>query len=303
MDESRPARRNYSSLFVRIGGGWIVAGAILKLLFGTPADLPAPVRNGSPIAAELAVGLLSLLHPRVAWPILSLVLLFFVAILVQLVLEGAKSCGCFGKAIPFPPGLMLAVDAACLLKILVSRPWSTIPASGLRPARVAPALVLSIVAPWFVLGPPRLASTPPPATRGDGGWKLPERIPRWVTFEPDRWIGQPIRETELGRWMDTDLYPPDAQWILYRINCPHCREHLRNLASGFDNRTLYVLIRLPEEGDEKEKVVDVKPPGIEVELPRGPKYAIETPWELRLEGGKVIEAVQHRPHGWGGARR
>src|SRR5262249_10227210 len=122
MDEARPSRRNLSSVFVRIGGAWIVAGALLKLLFGTPADLPAPVRNGSPfrpdltfwlaIAAELAVGLLSLLHPRAAWPILSFVLLFFVAILVKLVLAGAKSCGCFGKAIPFPPGLMLAIDAA-----------------------------------------------------------------------------------------------------------------------------------------------------------------------------------------------
>ncbi|HET6203514.1 MAG TPA: hypothetical protein VFI25_12010 [Planctomycetota bacterium] len=301
-----PIRRRLAPISIRVGGAWILAGALLKLFKGTPADLPAPVRDFLPnmdltfwgaIAAETFAGVLALLHPRAAWPLLSLVLLLFIGILGKLIAAGAASCGCFGPTIKFPPELMLAIDGVCLAEILWARPWSSIPRRGGGAAAALASLAIGLAAPWIVIGPPPLARPGRIAALADPG-AASRPAPRWVTFEPKQWIGKPIRETALADWMRTDDYPGDAVWILYRINCPHCAEHLRRIKMEQDRTqdfgTMVVLVRLPEDGDEKEKVVDMLPETpFQATLPAVTRYVIQTPWELRLEGGIVRDATQH----------
>jgi hypothetical protein len=297
-------RTRLALISIRIGGAWILLGGLLKLFLGTPADLPGPVRDflsnidltfWGAICAETFVGILALLHPRAAWPLLSLVLLLFVGILGKLIAAGAHSCGCFGPTITFPPALMLAIDGVCFVEILATRPWSSIPARGGWPARALASLAVAIAAPWIVLGPPPFSKPERPAASVGGA---PSAPPRWVTFEPKQWVGKPVGETTLHDWLPTDKLPQDATWILYRINCPNCAEHLRLIKMEQDRTqdfsTMYVLVRIPEEGDEKERVVDMIPENrIDAELPAVTRYVIQTPWELKLEGGIVTHATQH----------
>jgi hypothetical protein len=135
---------------------------------------------------------------------------------------------------------------------------------------------------------------PQAVVRDDSGaWKLPAQMPEYLDFHPRKqgWLGKRIRDTELGIWMDTELYPQDAVWILYRVTCEHCAKELADLAANYDGSTLYVLVRMPEKDEEKFRQVTVFPPiageAILPELPRG--YTGETPWTLKLEGGVVVD--------------
>lgn len=118
-----------------------------------------------------------------------------------------------------------------------------------------------------------------------------------ATFDPSKWIGRSIHETELARWTDTRKLPTDALWVLYRVDCDHCREHLRELARGFaDNPRVLVLLALRERGDEERRVVEDLPPGEHVDLPDHVRWHVTAPWELELDAeGVVRSAVAPEP--------
>lgn len=128
----------------------------------------------------------------------------------------------------------------------------------------------------------------------------PERgVPSFehVTLDPSTWIGRSIHDTELARWTETRKLPTDALWVLYRIDCDHCREHLRELARGFaDSPRVLVLIALRERGDEERRVVSELPPGEHVDLPDHVLWHATAPWELELDAaGVVLSAVAPKP--------
>ena len=121
-------------VITRIAGLWILAGALFKLFLGTPTDLPRVIQDLPPalpltfrvvIAAELTVGLLSVLKPRWSWLLLIALLVLYDLVLVTQIREQAESCGCFGASIKIQPKLMLVIDSAILLLLLVSRPWQS----------------------------------------------------------------------------------------------------------------------------------------------------------------------------------
>lgn len=161
---------------------WLAAGALFKLLAGSPADLPPTVREMSPlgldatfktaISVELAVASLALFAARLAWPLLVGVLLVFLGVLAPLVAAGAESCGCFGSSVPIPPAAMMGIDGALLLLLLATRPWSSL--AGRRVHLVPGVLlaVLGILAPWLYIESDQ-GSAPAPqavsAMRGAGG--------------------------------------------------------------------------------------------------------------------------------------
>ena len=255
MAEVSPLRRKLASLSVRLVAMWVIAVALLKMFQGNPGDLPPVVRDFMPdlmdidlkfklaIAIELGISVFALLKPRLGWlgqvPMLSL----FVFILVLLIQAGAESCGCAGGALKMKPETMLAIDGFGLIAILATRPWSSI---SRRSMGLPIVLVLSLLAaatPWMFIR----TAVEVPARTEDGAWQLPDPLPSYANLDPEEqgWLGKHIRDTELGIWMDTDLYDANTTWILYRVTCEHCAAELTELYNNWDNQTIYVLVRLP----------------------------------------------------------
>lgn len=281
----------FAPWIVRLAALWLLGVSVIKLFKGTPASLPPFFAEGwfgpdlnfrLSIAVELTLGFGALLAPRlVALPLAALYTLF-VGVLVVLLGQGAESCGCFGGALKFPPALMLAIDGPLLLGLLASRAWKG--AFERRPPWVflALATLAGISAPFLLI--PAAAQAPSPDQPAT------ER-PRYVVLEPESWVGRPIADTILARWLDVTALPGDARWILYRVDCDHCREALRTLERRFaDDPQVYVLVALREPGDEERRVVDLLPPGELVDLPGDVIWHITPPWEVVLEGGVVVSA-------------
>lgn len=284
-------------LVVRAAALWILAGALFKLFVGSPNDLPPVVREVAPellglsattvfrlaIAVELSIAVPAVLRPRLVWPLVVTLFAVFCGILVPLALSGAASCGCFGSKVTIPPWAMLAIDGALLVAILLARPWRGAPARRSLLVPIGVALVAAWILP-FTLVPSGAVTDPsasePGATR-----------PRFVEWQPGDWVGQPLRESALAAFLDVDLYPQEATWVLYSATCPHCAAYLRRIASEFElDPKLYVLVQLP--GDEGAQVeVDLMPPGEEVALPDDISYVVTPPWALTVAGGIVTEAV------------
>jgi hypothetical protein len=276
---------------VRLAAAWLLGVSLIKLFKGTPASLPPFFAEGwfgpdlnfrLSIAVELVLGLGALAAPRVfALPLAALYTLFAVVLLVLLG-QGAESCGCFGGALKFPPALMLAIDGPLLLALCFSRAWQG--AFERRPPLLVLALtsLAGLSAPFLLIpGAPDTGST------GD----TPPARPRYIVLEPTSWIGRPLTDSILARWLDVGALPDDAHFILYRVDCDHCREVLRELERSFpDDPKVYVLVALREAGDEERRVVDLVPPGELVDLPGDVIWHITPPWEVVVEAGVVTSA-------------
>ena len=125
---------------------WLFTGALVKLLDGTPALLPKPVRGAytwmaklvgmgaeadltrffdialrGTISMEFTLAAAMILLPRFSRAIAALVLTLFVAILVSVVISGDASCGCFGSKGP-PPIVVLIIDGSLLACVLFFKP-------------------------------------------------------------------------------------------------------------------------------------------------------------------------------------
>lgn len=300
---------------VRISALWVLLGAFFKLFLGTPNDLPPVVRSfflgpdltfRLAIAVELSVALTALIRPKLGFAPLAAMFAVFVAILAQLVMAGEASCGCFGSKVTIPPAVMMAIDGACLVAMLATRPWSL----ARRPLPVVAWGVLvaaSWVAPWVVIdsSAPVPSPKPPQGSTGEGdgsgqpapepaAWSPPDPLPRYTELNIDRWAGKSIYDTELATWLDLDMQIPDGEWILYSATCDHCGEYLRQLANDFaSDPKMYTLIRVDSEENTALHQVDMKPPGEETQLVPGVEYVIlpdPVPWRLKLEGGTVLES-------------
>ena len=157
--------QKHAATFLRLAALWLLAGALFKLLMGSPKDLPPSVLSFArgielnadltlrlAVAIELVIGVLALLRPKLAWLPITLQFIVFEAILLQMVLGGDASCGCFGSQITVPPQVMLGIDSVVLLCLLLSKPWHQAPAPspGLPTVLV---LLLCGAAPWLVIPP------------------------------------------------------------------------------------------------------------------------------------------------------
>ncbi len=330
---SRNATRVAASV-VRLAAAYILAGAMAKLLRGTPADLPAFLRENAHgrigllfeliIAVEIFTSVAALLAPRLAWPVVSGLLLVFLVILGAQVSEGAASCGCFGSTITIPPWVMMAVDGSLVLAIFAVRPWRNLVRQGWRAWSVAVGCLAAVASSAYlgfftevppedleandpfagrnaapipaVVGAPNLGVPGPtaairveePVRRR--AWRLPEHLPRYVILEPDKWIGRRLSATNLATWADVSKFPTDASVVFYYDTCKHCAEHLRELADAEPPEPC-VLIQLPNKPASRHPVVvDRVPEGLHVQLPSGTRWMIQTPWEVTVRDGRVVAA-------------
>jgi len=300
---SRPRPRSGSSggalpqWTVRLAGAWILAGALFKLLLGTPADLPQSVRElpielgltyKLAITAELVLAALAFLRPRWGWLPLCAALLVFDAVLLGQIAAGEASCGCFGSSIAISPRLMLAIDTVFLAAILGARPWRP----RARPARKAAgvvvlsaAIALAVALPWLLdrqVGPGSVEVDGQPV-RG-----------AWLELDVESWVGRDVWDTPLAEHVDVMTLPLDGLWIFWRQTCDHCAEHLAELARTETGERFVTLVQLRERHDtEANRVVHEMPAGPFVQhaaLPDSVTYVITTPAEMVLEGGRIVEA-------------
>ncbi len=165
MSEPKRPSPALAATVVRVACLWLLAGALFKLLAGSPNDLPPTVREifallGAAVtfklavSVELVIGLLALAVPRLGWPLLLVQFLVFLAVLLPLILAGESSCGCFGSSVTIPPAVMFAVDGGLILAILLTRPWRALrrpETEGTRALAVPLVLLLAAAAaaPWY----------------------------------------------------------------------------------------------------------------------------------------------------------
>jgi hypothetical protein len=286
-----PRNNVRAEVAVRLAGLWVLAGGLFKLFLGTPADLPAivkdlplgfdlPLRLKLVVAAELSVAVLAVLRPRLAWLLLTVLLLVFGGVLTSQVVGGASSCGCFGTKVQIPPAVALAVDGGLLLLLLSSRPW-TGRVSAAPPWIVGLALAAAIALP-FVLD--REASEP-----GESGY---------VLLDVESWVGRDIHETKLAALIDVDALPLDGLWVLYRDTCEVCARHLERLSVEEWGVREVVLLKMPDApGGEKHVRAKPKGPHVhEVVLPERPEPSLTPPADLVLEKGRVVSAREALTH-------
>ncbi|MFN0006908.1 MAG: MauE/DoxX family redox-associated membrane protein [Planctomycetota bacterium] len=306
QEQTTGSRGSFAAIIVRLAGLWLLAGAVAKLFLGTPKDLPELVRNLSPfgidltfhlvIGVELAIVCLAFLKPRRAWPVVIALFAFFDYLLVTLLLAGEENCGCFGATIKVSPWVMLGVDSVLLISLLVSRPWSSIRGPGLPIAAVAAGAAVSFALPWVII-----PSSTAKSTTVEGQTLV--EAPRYVIWEPEKWVNRSIYEIEdLTRWIQPEAFPTDGRVVFWRQSCEHCAAHLRAMAEKDDPTRPVLLIQIRDDM-KSTSLVDLMPRGAHVttvELPENQEVFLETPWELRVEGGTVTAALNRKALDEGG---
>jgi hypothetical protein len=313
-EKAAAARSLLASAAIRAAALWVLTVALIKLFKGSPSDLPQMVQNfiGAMdlglkfqvvVAIELSVVFLAFLRPRWAWPLLTGMFALFVGMLATMMAQGVASCGCFGGAIKISPSTMIAIDGACLVAVLATQPWKNLPATPIRWVLLIPALAVAWIAPFAVFKNEQLPVQPPVAP--GAAWHLPAKLPEFQILNPDdpnkhqpSWIGKSLKETPLGTYLDVDLYPQDATWVLYRITCEHCAKEFADI-NGDPERAakLYVLVHIPEPDEEKYRQVHELPPIMQEALlpPLSRGWIGQTPWMLEVEGGVVKSATPGFP--------
>ncbi len=275
----------------RLAGLWFLFGAMMKLFFGTPADLPligpelsldtATVLFKIVIAVEVLVGVMAFLRPPAGWMPSAMLLSVFVVITALQVVKGEESCGCFGTAVNVTPELMLAVDGALLALLLLSRPWR------MEPGRLdLPWIVIATAAlVGFVLAV--VIDRRAPET-GDCVKPPPGAM---VDFDLTTWKGKVLADTTLCPWLTKDQRATTGVIVIWRESCEVCAQHLIELSY---EDTEMVLLELPKEEDQK-KAVETLPEGSHVQridLPAGYDWWLTPPVHIEVTNGTVDVAIQ-----------
>ena len=280
--------------------GWLLAGALFKLLAGAPSDLPETIQRFPvlkpawtfrlAIGLELAIAAIALIRPRVGWILIVLLFALFDFLLYKLVMAGESSCGCFGSNAPewLTPIVMMSIDTVLMLAVLVTLPWSRFRGSkNIKPLLPVAAILIGL--PWLPLPFFLTEGKVEIKTIGDKPVAVDENIDKtdFYQFKPMSWEGKVFAEVDLIAYLENveDPYSAfplgqPAHVILYRDSCEHCKEHFIKLYSEpLPEGTQIVLINIPELGDATNVVDEVKPEAYAdfklVPLPRG--YGIQTP--------------------------
>jgi hypothetical protein len=297
---------------------WLFTGAVLKLVDGSPSNLPAAIVKwfgglGADlmfmlrfsIAAELVVVGVMVLLPPLARLVGIVTLGAFLPVLASDVLLGAASCGCFG-AVEIHPGFTLAVDLGFLLGlILLGR--------GERRLALTPKLktsgviltglwsMIGVVVAFGFAGGAQSDGAPLAGNPADGGSAMAAALPTDGYYFPqyENWLGQPFSGIEIASWirgLPEDLDAGQQYVIFYRKDCEHCHE-LLELYFSEDLPLPTTAIAVPErDGFPTENIQPFSCSECRVaELPAGIDWFMNTPVLVRLADGVVECAAEVEP--------
>ena len=294
------------TLLVRlIVPGWILFGAITKVLGATPKSLPRSILDaGESIGFTDHFLLLSVLTaiefffiglmlfiPKVARIAAITILSIFLLVLCVEIYNGAVSCGCLGEH-SLDPKVMFLIDFSMLLGIVLCTPRSSICASNRKSC--GPILFFFfVISTWSYtfasIHNARNSSTS--ITEGN----LPAS---WYPRDLSSWSGKSINDIDVFSFVESwphDLSEGKQYVIFYGRNCDHC-EALLYMHFEFDLRAPTTIVAIPEsiegfigEGAFENPCFDCD----ETELPIGVDWIIGTPLVVAIENGIIKCAVEN----------
>jgi len=300
---SAPARSPLLLGWIALISAWVMAGAVFKLVWGTPALLPEVIRDlplelgatyNLAIGIELAIALVALTKPRWGWILQAALLVVFDVVLTTQIAAGTENCGCFGNKLSMPPWVMMTIDSVLLVGLLVQKPWARLGPGLPLPVPVGLAAVVLAV-PWFMDRQVALE---------EGDVEIEGEVVKqgqWIELDIEDWVGTDVWDTPLGKAplsSSIDVYslPLDGLWVFWRATCDHCAEHLAHMAETETGERLLALIQLEEKTDTlANRVVHTMPDGnyvVHARLPAGIEYLLQTPGEMLVEGGRITAAVE-----------
>ncbi|MEE4274019.1 MAG: hypothetical protein V2I67_20245 [Thermoanaerobaculales bacterium] len=289
---------------------WFFIGAVLKLIDGSPSNLPVALVKwlGAlgmdlrfvlefSIAVELIVVGAMVMLPSLSRWIGIVILAVFMPILFGDVAMGASSCGCFG-AVEMPPWITLSTDVIFLLcLIFLARGVDSLKLSRTLPTwRVVAVTMWSLVSVAVAFGltaggtSEAVAEEKAAVVASSGpaeGYYLPEY---------DAWIGQPFTELDLASWirdLPEDLDRGQQYLLFYRLDCEHCHE-LMEVFFAEEVPLPTTAVAIPErDGFPSERVQPfVCGECRQAELPTGIDWFFATPVLVRLAEGIVQCAAE-----------
>lgn len=289
---------------------WFGAGAVLKILDGSPSNLPTAVVKWLggvgvdlrfvlefSIAVELVVVGVMVLIPGLARLAGIAMLASFLPVLIGDVAMGASSCGCFG-AVQVPPWVTLVTDLFFLLSLI----FLARGVEALKMPRSIPTWRVVAVGIWSVLsvaiafGVTSSTAAAPEAT--DGGSSVASTGPADGYYLPEYpvWIGQAFRDLEIAPWiidLPEDLDEGSQYVLFYRMDCEHCHE-LMEIYFADEPPLPTTAVAIPERtGFPESGVLPLVCGSCRLsELPAGVDWFMQTPVLVRLNDGIVACAAE-----------
>lgn len=301
---------------------WVLVGAMYKLLFAQPSELPSWIvhwlqrQDQWPWLPELmlhgfigielaAVGMMVFL-PRLARPVAITILGAFVFVLIAEITHLVRvappdqglfnvlwtgDCGCFGGKMTIPPLIMLIIDGG-LLVLAVSLGGPRAKKAAWSAAPIAAAVVWVLVCGAVAWQSPLIQPEQIVESRDVEGWLYPQK-----------WVGKHFDETELALHLNvhpTDYPAGTQQWIFYRKSCPVCHTMFEEeYAAGFpEGVDIVVAISVPRSrlvGSAVEPEEEVYCPQCEfTQLPEGTDWVVSTPSILTIDENSMIVDYEDR---------
>lgn len=302
---------------------WVLTGATVKLMAGSPTNLPqnfvdfgrnAGINLGhmlyTLIGLEFFAVAVMVLISRFARPMAIFMLSVFCLVLIGEMIRGEESCGCFGDSgIQIKPWQMFIIDGVLLAGVILFRPKVAESAMGL--SKAAPiAAIMALMGIGLSFGAAAVIhseQSQDAEVQGDEADETINPAPRslpsfWYTENMDSWIGKPWREVDVFRFMrrwPADMDEGTRYVVLYSRTCDHCQSMFENdLSQPMDAPV--VAIQIPYNRQQLTGPNPLFDPseyaGIQLlELPIGPEWIITAPLAMRIENG-VITCVQEGDH-------
>ena len=245
------------------------------------------------VESELAIGLWFLggWHPRAIRVVGIACFALFGGLALYKALQGAESCGCFGR-VAFSPWWTAVIDLAAALALIFSRPPSYVHNICIEfkylSSRIVVASVLFVIvgipAGWAMatFSPSHIGSD---GLLGDG---------QTVILEPKEWVGKMF---PLTAHIDIGEQLKSGAWkvVLYHHDCPKCQEAIAKwenavLANdGAIGTSRIALIEMPPYGP-KPHATSSPDRIVYGRLSEQREWFVTAPVEIDLHQGTVIGA-------------
>ncbi len=287
---------------------FIASGALAKVLYGSPYELPQFILYYSRavfglgelhtfliiVATELCLALTLVLQRRWSFPLARMILIGFIAVLLLQWLDSARrggpsSCGCFGAASP-PIGIMLAFEGVMLILTFALPRRRGNPEIG--STRYFVLWILCVLAILSSFSTQRF---------GLIGVLRPDADMVEVELLQDA-KGRRFADLRIAKYLDkqpADLPNSEQYWVLYRLSCPFCHELFKARFNVRDPGKTTVAVEIPLFPLPPSKEASDDPLGLIYEpivcagceratLPGGREWKIQTPLVIHVKDGVVV---------------